>query len=141
MAFAISLAMGVAGCASVEPTPSPSPTPIECESYCALTLDSGQHFNAKVGDVVIGDVVIDNSNLYDNNPYTGLVTIIKTDGRVFAPWGADIMTKIPGDRVEEYANTQKGNMENIAGCIKKCTEGADIIDWTGPNTITQGDLK
>lgn len=155
-----------AASASMEATPRPSdagatPTPEATQAPEArietFHLNPGDKFEANVGDVVVGDVAMSDTEdatravfLFDtdtnkregtDNTKTGLLVDVQAEGFVLSPYGGDVIRGLSGDKKSTWIELKKAEMIN-GGCVGGCVDGVDVVTWTGSETtVPQSGMK
>ena len=138
---------------------------------CATQIENGEIYEAKATDFIMGDVEIgptdttveqfkaneknhNNPNIvimYDSKGHTdegkderntGLITYMKIDGAVYAPYAAGAAHNVPEDQRTGFIEGQNLGMQ-MTGCTfsetnKGCTDGIYETDYIGTNTKPEG---
>lgn len=101
----------------------------------AYSLRVGERAVVGAGSIVIGDVQVDGNVMHDNNPRTGLVTIIDRRATVDAPYGAGVIQN-PVSGVDIAAQMAADDLKaNGCGTGNGCTDGVTVTRY--PNGKVQ----
>lgn len=114
----------------VSAAPAPKPVPaVPTGEPRVYSLQPGQRALVKGNSIITGDVQLEGNVWHDNNPRTGLITIVEKDSQVDAPYGAGVIEN-PVSGVDTTAQTVANDARaNGCGTGNGCTDGVTVTRY------------
>lgn len=114
-----------------KPTPTPPPEDNPNTPTTTGGIGAGDRVTVEKNSIVVGDIKVNGTPLYDNEAHTGLMVFFKKKATIEAPWGATLITHVTnkgrGNKRKQLLNMLSAQLKT-GGCANGCTH-VEVVEW------------